>query len=113
MTEPEIVLCGEQSPIANTEPCPLENDHEGEHLCWGEGHIHGSTYGVTVMKHSGERVYHATMEGRSTPEMVCALLALMDAVTAKLPETGGSITGGLLRPPGVDCEPPSRGPSGG
>ncbi len=77
---PEIVLCGNPSPIGNTNPCPLEKDHEGEHLCWGEGLAHGNTYGITVLNHAGERRYHFTMEGRTRPEELCALLAVMDVM---------------------------------
>lgn len=80
MSDPTISLCGESSPIGNTRDCPREAGHDGEHYCWGEGKAHGNTYGITVMTFAGEKVYHLTMEGRSKPEEVCCLLALMEAV---------------------------------
>lgn len=92
MSGPAIALCGASSPISNTNACPRETGHDGEHYCWGEGKAHGNIYGIAVLTFAGEKVYHLTMEGRTQPEELCALLALMEVVAdperaaAALPE---------------------------
>lgn len=37
-------------------------------------------WGITVLTFDGERVYHFTMQGRTKPEELCAMLAYFDAV---------------------------------
>lgn len=79
----ELVLCGEPSPILNTLPCPREHGHDGEHYCWGEGRIDHRRYGITVLTFEGERVYHFTMEGQTTADELCALLAFFELVAVE------------------------------
>lgn len=112
MTDTHLVLCGEPSPIGNTNACPQEKDHDGEHYCWGEApHGHDNSYGVTVMTFSGERVMHMTMIGPSEPETVCAVIGLTEVLARRPPdEPHEPIRGGVLHPP---CCPQRRGSAGG
>ena len=83
-----VKLCGAPTPIGNTRDCPRERGHDGEHYCWGEGHISGRRYGITVMTFDGERVAHYTMEGKTTPEELCALIAFSEVVRDRCHGTG-------------------------
>lgn len=82
----ELVTCDEPAPRSDLNACPREKDHDGEHYCWWEVKLSGNEYGVTVATHAGEKVYHMTMEGTSTPKEICAIVTIMEFLAKRRSE---------------------------
>lgn len=87
-TTPSLTLCGHESPFPGGEPCPKEQGHADGHVYWTQTRPgnHRRRNGVWIVDADGKTLMHATFEGGTDAETICALLAIGDAAAKRLTE---------------------------
>lgn len=85
----DLELCGHRAEDLHPdyEACPLEADHEGEHLIWRQDPYEtadGEGWRINVWTAAGEPEASSSFRSPATPLEVCALVALIYALRDRL-----------------------------